>query len=253
VGLILVGGFAIAIAAYGSGVHRLGRRGVGWSPARTVAFACGLAVVAVAVASPVAELDEDVRIHMLQHLLLGMLAPLLLAVSAPGTLLLRALPRRRRVRVSRLLHRRATRVLFHPLVASGVATGSLYALYFTPLYQATLESERLHALVHLHMLATGCLLAWALVGLDPLPHRPAFALRSAALVCTLALHAILGRLLYIHAGSLATGASSPDEWRQGAQVLFYGGDLVSIGLLVAFFSQWYAHEGRRWTRLASRA
>jgi hypothetical protein len=97
-----------------------------------------------------------------------------IALSAPGTLLARALPRRRRARVSRLFHCWATRVIFHPVVASAIATGSLYALSFSPLYQATLESKRLHALMH---------------------------------VSVLALHAILGRLLYSHAGSLATSTS----------------------------------------------
>jgi putative membrane protein len=245
---IIVGGLALAAALYAGGVHRLSRRQVDWSPARTTSFASGLAVIALALASPIAELDEDVRVHMLQHLLLGMLAPLLLALSAPGTLLLRALPRHRRARVARVIHCRAARVIAHPCITAGLATGSLYALYFTPLYQATLESEPLHASVHVHTLATGCLLAWAIVGLDPLPYRPAFPLRSAALLSALAAHAILGRLLDIHAGSLATSTSPADAWRQAAQLLFYGGDLIGLGLLAAFFSQWYAHEGRRLER-----
>jgi putative membrane protein len=245
----MISGLALAAALYAGGVRRLARRQVVWSLARSVAFAGGLAVIALAVASPVAELDHDIRVHMLQHVLLGMLAPLLLALAAPGTLLLRALPPRRRAPVARLLHGRVAHISAHPFVASALSIGSLYALYFTPLYQATLASEPLHELVHLHMLVTGCLLAWALVGLDPLPYRPALRLRSAALIFALAAHAILGRLIYAHAGSLAASGSSADDWRQAAQLLFYGGDLVDVGLLAAFFRQWYALEGRRLERI----
>ena len=176
-----------------------------------------------------------------------MLGPLLLAMSAPE---------------------RSSSVLFHPEGGHRSSAScthvrpddppssrdgrarhrSLYALYFTPLYAATLRSEPLHELVHLHMLVTGCALTWSLVGPDPVPYRPALRLRSAALIAALAAHAVLGRLLYAHAATLATDGSSPDDWRQGAQLLFYGGDLVDLALLVCFFARWYALEGRRVAR-----
>jgi putative membrane protein len=238
-------GLILAACLYVLGIRRVVERGVRWDPRRTMAYAGGLVAIALATSAPLASHDDDIRVHMLQHLLLGMLGPLLLALSAPGTLLLRALPPERRAPLVRVLHARAARTILHPCTTVVLAVGSLYVLYFTPVYAATLRSEPLHELVHLHMLVAGCALTWSLVGLDPVPHRPALRLRSAALIAAIAAHAVLGRLLYAHAVTLATTGSSADRWRQGAQVLFYGGDLVDLGLLSAFFGQWYAREGRR--------
>jgi putative membrane protein len=231
------------------GAQRLAARGVVWRRRRSALFAVGLLVIGVALCSPLAAHDEDVRVHVLQHLLLGMLGPLLLALSAPVTLLLRVLAPPRRGRVARLLHSPAARVLIHPLVAGALSVGPMYVLYFTPLYQATLRSEPLHEIVHLHMLLAGCLLAWSLVGPDPVPYRPALRLRSVALIGTLAAHAILSKLLYAHGAPLADAETTASDWRQAAQILWYGGDAVDLGLLVAFFGQWYALGGRRLERL----
>ena len=77
------------------------------------------------------------------------------------------------------------------------------------------------------------------------PYRPAWWLRSAALIGTLAAHAILSKLLYAHAESLASDDASADQWRQAAQILWYGGDVADLILLLAFFGQWYALTGRR--------
>jgi putative membrane protein len=213
-----------------------------------VSFVAGLAVIWIALGSPLAAHDEDVRVHVIQHLLLGMLAPLLLALAAPVTLLLRALPPRRRRSVVGILHTPPLRVLGHPAVGACLSVGSLYALYFTPLYGAAQRSEPLHVLLHAHMLFAGALFTWAVVGLDPMPYRPAIGLRSATIVAVLAAHAILSKLLYAHAGSLAGAGSSADDWRQAAQILWYGGDAVDAGLLVAFFGQRYALAGRRLAR-----
>jgi putative membrane protein len=248
--LVPLVGLLLAAALYVVGVVRLGRRGVGWSVRRSACWASGLSVLAVALAPPLAVHDEDVRVHVLQHLLLGMLAPLLLALAAPITLLLRSLRPRRRPGVVRLLHARPARVLGHPLVAAALATAPLYALYFTPLYRATLRSHLLHDLVHLHMVLAGCLLAWTLVGLDPSPYRPALTSRSVALVCALSGHAVLAKLLYANAPSLATADASAADWRDASLLLWYGGDAVDLLLLIAFFAQWYAAAGRRWARAA---
>jgi cytochrome c oxidase assembly factor CtaG len=67
--LAMISGLALATASYAGGVRRLARRQIDWSLARSVAFAGGLAVIARAIASPVAQFDYDIRVHMLQHLL----------------------------------------------------------------------------------------------------------------------------------------------------------------------------------------
>jgi putative membrane protein len=233
---------ALGLALAGA-LHAAGLRRARWSARRALAFYAALAAVAVALLPPLALADERFEIHVVQHLLLGMAAPLLLALSAPVTLALRALPPRRRRPLVRLLHARPSRALVHPVVAGVLAVGSLYALYLTPLYAATLAHPLLHDAVHLHFLAAGCLLAWALVGVDPIPRRPSFELRLAVLVAALAAHAVLAKLLY---------AYGPPDQRLGAQIMWYGGDLVDGALVCAFFAQWHARAGRTLARTRTR-
>jgi putative membrane protein len=72
-----------------------------------------------------------------------------------------------------------------------LSVGLMWPLHQTPLYVATLHHPLLHDVVHLHMLATGCVLAIALVGPDPVPGRGGVRMRVATLVAALAVHGIL--------------------------------------------------------------
>ncbi|MFB8831560.1 cytochrome c oxidase assembly protein [Azotobacter sp. CWF10] len=84
---LLLGAYALAT--------RTGHAGRRWSPWRTLSFFAGIALLGLALAPlVVAFAHADLRGHMLQHLLLGMFAPLALVLGAPGTLLLRNLPPR---------------------------------------------------------------------------------------------------------------------------------------------------------------
>lgn len=238
---------AIVAVLYLLAVARLAKRGVTWPRLRTASLLSGLALVVVAIAPPLARHDELFPVHVIQHLLLGLAAPLLLVLSAPVTLLLRALPTPRRRLIGRRLHRRWVRWLVNPLTGAVLAIGSMYALYLTPLYAATLRHPLLHDLTHLHFLAAGYLFCLAFVGLDPLPHRPSRRTRAALLVLALGLHGTLAKLLYVNGpavAGLSTSTSDLDAWNLGAQIMWYGGDLADLALLVAFFAQWYRAAGR---------
>jgi putative membrane protein len=228
--------------AYALGVRRLRGRGKRWSRWRSVSYGAGLTAVAVALVSPLAAHDEDFRVHMIQHMLLGILGPLLLALSAPMTLSLRCMPPSARRPAVRVLHSRLVGVLAHPLAASTIFVAGMLGLYFTPLYNETLDHPLLHAGVHIHVLASGCLLAWTFIGVDPIPRPGAAAVRISALLFALGSHAALAKLLYGGYGQIH--AASP-ELRQGAELMYYGGDAIDLALLVAFFAQWYAAGGRR--------
>lgn len=243
---------ALAAAAHLLAVARLAGRGVHWPVARSAAALGGLLALAVALASPLAVEDERFPAHVVQHLLLGMVAPLLLALAAPVTLLLRTLPRPYRERMARLLHWRPTRWLAHPLFGALLAVGGMYALYLTPLYAATLRHPFLHLLLHAHFLLAGYLFAWSLVGLDPIPHRVPFAMRAAVLVLSLGAHATLAKLLYADGPAIAglpVVPGSLDDWHLGTQIMWYGGDIVDVGFTVAFFCQWYSAGGRQLARV----
>jgi cytochrome c oxidase assembly factor CtaG len=84
--------FVVALgAAYVIGVRRLHARGRSWPASRTAAFLSGLVVVLVATESGLAAYDRVLySLHVVQHVLLGMVAPLLLVLGAPITLALQA-------------------------------------------------------------------------------------------------------------------------------------------------------------------
>lgn len=239
----------VAGAAYPLGVRRLRGRGKRWSRWRSVSYGAGLTAVAVALVSPLAAHDEDFRVHMIQHMLLGMLGPLLLALSAPMTLALRCMTLSARRSAVRMLHSRVVRVLAQPLTASAIFVAGMLALYFTPLYNATLDHPLLHAAVHFHILASGCLLAWTFIGVDPIPRPGARAVRITALLIALGSHAALAKLLYAGYGEIRATSS---ELRQGAEVMYYGGDAFDLAFFVAFFAQWYAAGGRTLRRALRR-
>jgi putative membrane protein len=114
--------------------------------------------------------------------------------------------------------------------------GGLWLLYTTELFPAMHRHPWLATLVHLHMLAAGYLFTAAMIGADPMPHRPSRPVRAVVLVAGLAAHGILAKYLYGHppAGVPVVQAEA------GAQLMYYGGDLLHLALLVVFCRQWYA-------------
>ncbi|EPE61667.1 putative membrane protein [Exiguobacterium sp. S17] len=88
---------------------------------------------------------------MIGHLLLGMLAPLCLALSAPMTLLLRTLDVHVARRVTRVLKSRPLQFFTNPVTASILNIGGLYLLYMTDLYSLMHQSILLYVLIHLHV------------------------------------------------------------------------------------------------------
>ena len=169
----------VALVGYGTSLHRLHRRGVRWPLTRAAAMLAGSLCTAAAVLPPIASRDELFPVHVGQHLLLGMAAPALLALSAPVTLALRTLPRRPQRILLRLLHSFPVAVLAAPATAVVLNLGGLYALYLTGLYQAAEHNDLVHAAVHVHMFLAGCLLSWAVIGIDPVRRRPLSALCEA--------------------------------------------------------------------------
>ncbi|MDH6224460.1 cytochrome c oxidase assembly protein [Streptomyces sp. MJP52] len=242
----------LALAAVACGyllaVRRAGRRNPvrGWNAWRTASFLGGLALLALALLPPLGPAAHtDFRAHMTQHMLIGMYAPLALVLAAPVTLLLRALPARHARRVSAALHSPPVRVVTHPAVALLLGTGTLVLLYFTPLYEAAMAHPAGHRLLHLHFLASGCLFAHVVAGPDPAPARPGVPARLVWLGVAIAAHALVSQALY---GGFHVQVHAPAaQLRQGAEIMYYGGDLAELLLAGALVATWRPERrtGRR--------
>lgn len=237
----------LALAAAGGYLFAASRDRRGWSPIRTGMWLAGCAAAALAAALPSA-VEPGPLLHMAQHLLLGMAAPIGLVLGAPVTLLLRTgAPAVRRGAVW-LLRSRPLRVLSHPFTAVVLSVGGLYAIMLTPVHTAAAHDPPLHALLLAHYLAAGYLFTWSIIGPDPAPHRPGTATRAAALAAAIAAHAFLARYLYAHA--LPHG-HDPEAARAAARLMYYGGDAAELVLALILFGTWYRRRARSDARRAS--
>lgn len=193
-GLTIVG---LGVALYVYGLVVLRRRGDRWPVGRTISWLLGLAVVGWATLGGMAQYSHALfSAHMIAHMLLSMVAPIFLVLGAPVTLALRTLPGPRqpgevgpRQLLLALLHSRFARVWTHPVVAAAIFVGSLYGLYFTPLFESLMRWHLGHALMDVHFLAAGTLFYYVLIGIDPSPRRLSPPLRFAMLLFTVPFHA----------------------------------------------------------------
>lgn len=237
---VVLGVLLVATAAYAAAALRSGRRGR-WPVHRTLLWVAGAVCAGVAVVLPLV-IDDPASFtaHMVTHLLLGMLAPLFLVLSAPLTLALRTLPVPRARQLSALLRSPVVRVLTHPVVAAGLNVGGLWWLYTTDLFHRMHESDLLYALVHGHLVVVGYVFTASLIGKDPDPHRASMRVRSVVLVLFIAAHSVVAKWLYGHPPA---GVDAGDA-RLGSQVMYYGGDAVDVVIIVLLFVEHQARSTR---------
>jgi putative membrane protein len=188
---------------------------------------------------------------VVQHMLLTMAAAPLLALGAPITLALRVAKGRTRRRMVRVLHSPPLRVIGHPLVAWVVFTLSLYALYFSPLFDLSLRQPQVHDLVHLHFLAAGLLFWWPVVGLDPSRWRMPHIARVGFVFLMVPFHAFLGVAIMNSGRVLApTLESFQRSWgptpladqQTGGAILWGAGDLIAIAAVLGVLISWASYE-----------
>ena len=252
----------VPAATYLFGVRRLTARGDRWPLGRTLSFLVGgLGTIAFATMSGLGAYDESLfAAHMVQHMLLSMVATVFLALGAPITLALRTLPLAQRRQVMAVLHSKLVAVLSHPLVPWLLFVGSPFALYFTGWYEATLEHRWLHELMHLHFIAVGSLFFWPLLGIDPVPGRSGHPFRILLVAATLPFHAFLGvsimsvepdgrgLLAGDHYLPLHGLAESVFQQQLGGALLWASGDVVGLLFLLVLVTQWMRASEREATR-----
>ncbi|SHN43575.1 cytochrome c oxidase assembly protein [Cryptosporangium aurantiacum] len=200
---------AVAVAGYLRLEQRAHRAGTPWPFRRSAAWLAGVAVVAVATSSGVARYAPAFfSVTVIQHVLLGIVAPLLLVWGAPLTLALRVLrPGTGPVtgpgdRLPAALRSRPVRVLTTPVAVAGLWSAALFGTYFTGVFEESRWSYAVDLAVSGALLGTGYLLFWWLAGPDPRPSgRRTNRARIAVAVCAGGA-AVTAGLLLIHGSRL---------------------------------------------------
>ncbi|MFM8752387.1 MAG: cytochrome c oxidase assembly protein [Actinomycetota bacterium] len=269
-GLIL-GILIFVTALYIRGVVALSRRGVKWPVGRTISFAIGISLLDYATSGGLGLYAHfSFQYHMMAHMVLSMIAPIAIILSAPITLALRTLPIGRakdergiRGLLISILHSKPTAVWTHPVVALAIFDGSLFALYFTPLFGELMASHFGHMVMDFHFIAAGLLFFHVIVGIDPNPRRVHHLVRVVILLAAMSIHAFFSVAL-MSANSLIDGgyyALLERPWatdllsdqKVGASIGWAMGEIPIVVALIATFIQWMRSDAREASRADKRS
>jgi putative copper resistance protein D len=231
---------------------------------RTAAFLAGMTALGFALLSGIARYDTTLfSVHMVQHVLLMLVAAPLIALAAPITLVLRVSSSETRRRWwLPILHSRPVRILAHPVVAWVMFATMMWAVHFSPLFNASLEDPIIHDLEHVLFLAGALLFWWPAVALDPAPYRMSHPARVVYLLTQMTQNTFLAvvilnatDVLYAHYATLVRpwGESAIDDQRLAAGIMWLAGDFVFITAILAVVVGWMRAEGRNEAREDRRA
>ncbi|SEE21003.1 putative copper resistance protein D [Streptomyces sp. 2131.1] len=253
-------GCVLAVLLYGYGVLRLRRRGDEWPVGRTVLFVVGVLTIALVMCTRLNDYGMVMfSVHMVQHMVISMLSPILLLLGAPVTLALRALPvaprgtKGPRELLLMLLHSRYMKIVTHPAFTIPLFIASLYGLYFTPLFDYLMGSTTGHLVMMVHFLAVGLFFFWPIMGVDPGPHRPGYVMRMLELFAGMPFHAFFGIALMMASTPMvevyknppvSLGIDSLSDQSAAGGIAWAFSEIPSVVVLVALVFQWYRSEQR---------
>ncbi|WP_328429247.1 cytochrome c oxidase assembly protein [Streptomyces sp. NBC_00443] len=251
----------VGLALYAWGVVRLTRRGDKWPVGRTVSYVAGVLSVMLVMCTGLNDYGMVMfSVHMVQHMVISMLSPILLLLGAPMTLALRAMPPAGRGRkgprelLLALLHSRYMRIITHPAFTIPLFIASLYALYFTPLFDFLMGSKPGHIAMMVHFLAVGVVFFWPIIGLDPGPHRPGYLMRMLELFAGMPFHAFFGIALMMASEPMVETFKNPpaslgidalSDQNAAGGIAWAFSEIPSVLVLIALLFQWYGSEQRQ--------
>ena len=159
----------LCLALYLAGVRAVGSRAARrWPAWRTACFVAGLAVLVAALAPPLHDrAEQTLSAHMVQHLLITLVAAPLLVLGAPVALALRALRGPARRRLGAIVVSRPARGLVHPATGWLLFAAGTAGTHLTGLYDAALRDPLVHEAEHSIFLATALVWWTSLVGVHP--------------------------------------------------------------------------------------
>ena len=264
---LIMGILIVLVALYIKGVVVLTKRGDKWPVGRTISFALAISAIDYATSGGLGVYALfSFEYHMIAHMVIGMIAPIGLVLSAPVTLALRTLPLGRtpeergvRGMLIALLHSRYSVILTNPITALALFDGSLFVLYFTDLFGNLMQSHAGHLFMNIHFLLAGFLFFHVIIGIDPNPKKIPYIVRIVVLFAAMSIHAFFSIALISSTTLLDGGyyASLQTPWltdlladqNAGGSIGWAMGEIPIILALIATFIQWMRDDKRETKRI----
>ena len=265
---LVFGTAAIILAAlYVAAVLRLRRRGDHWPPGRIVAWLLGCLTLLFVTSSGVGRyMPAMFSVHMVAHMGLSMLTPILLVLGAPVSLALRASPAAGRDDppgprewLLAALHSRVSQILTNPIVATVLFVAGFYGLYFTSIFDDAVASHAGHLAMNVHFLVSGYLFYWVVIGVDPTPRPIPHLAKVGVVFASLPMHAFFGVELmgtptvlgeaYYRSLGLSWHTDLLGDQRLGGGIAWAAGEVPLVIVMLALLVQWARSDARTARRL----
>jgi len=248
--LVMLALVVMAGVWYLQSVWALSARGRAWSWKRTSSFLTGLVLIDLALQSPVASFTMAYfQAHMIQHLLLMVTAPPLIALGAPMTLALQTSRRSTKVALLRVLNSRTFRLWSHPIPSAALYYFSMFAFFLTSAVNVAMTHMWLMDVVNLAFLVASLHFWWPIVGVDQIPHWPmGHGMKMVALLIGVPIESFLA-LALLSTTRPAASMYTLSSTHAGAAILWVGAELFTLLALIPVFLQWTRVEGRRTARI----
>ncbi len=252
----------VTLLAYGVGVRKVtASRAAGWAGRRTAAYVAGVLSGLFAIVGPAGALDGTFfTAHMLQHLVLMLVAAPLVVIGAPVLLLLEASPPRlRRQCVVPLLRSRLARWLTRPAVGWALFAGTVLGTHFSPFYNYAIEHPLVHDYVeHPLYLTVAVIFYYPLLGSNPVPHGPAPLVRVLSLFLMAGPMTMAGFFIYTArsvlypaylSGARTFGPDPLADQQLAGALMWCLGMVVEVGWVALAVPVWLRAEERQAQRL----
>jgi cytochrome c oxidase assembly factor CtaG len=241
---------AVAAALYLWGVLRVARRHPArpWRAWRTGMFLGGLAVVVLATQSGIGSYDDVLfSDHMIQHLMLIMVAPPLLIFGQPITLLLHASRNPLHTWVKRVVRSGLASFLTWPGFGIAAYAGAIVGAHLTGVANLTARNQAAHNAEHAIFLVIGYFFLLPILGQEPIRWRLSYPARLILLFLIMPVDTFTGLILgYGNRGTPGLPPGPRPSWagpvaadlHAGGAVMWVAGDALMFALMMVVFAMW---------------
>jgi putative copper resistance protein D len=244
---VVTASVALLVVLYAVGIWRVRRRHPArpWPLLRTLSFSAGLLAVVLATQSSIGAYDDVLfSVHMVQHLMLIMVAPPLMVAGRPVTLLLHASRNPLHTWTKSVIRSRVVTALTCPPVAAVLYAATIVGTHLTGFMNITLQHEHVHDAEHVLYLVVGYLYFLPLIGSEPIRWKMSFPTRFLLLALSMPVDTFVGVVLlqanhelfsgYAHTGR-TWGPSLLSDLHLGGAIMWVGGDAIMFVLMLCVF------------------